>query len=163
MVGSPTGGSQGSGTLNTTGLFVNGTAVATTNTGCTTGSFTGTLTGVSTTETGTFYYSLCGKTVWISTEGSSISGTSNSTSMTVTGVPSIILPTVRDSNGFCNNMFNNGIFADLNGTVLPQVASSGTLTFFVDTVTGSNIEAGVWTASGIKGFDENATCTYTVE
>jgi hypothetical protein len=56
------------------------------------GSFTATLSGMTTTTTGTVWWSRNGNLVTIFTRTNSISGTSNSTGMTLTGLPAALQP-----------------------------------------------------------------------
>jgi hypothetical protein len=82
QVGSPTGGDQGVGTLNATQLYVNAVPVYRT------GTFTATLTGCTTSPTVTATYVISGNTVTLVVP--TLTGTSNSTSCTITGLPAAI-------------------------------------------------------------------------
>lgn len=105
------------------------------------GSFTGTLTGCTTSPTTTMYYSRINTNVSINL-ATSINGTSNSASMTVTGLPSSIAPT-RQVQIFAS-VFNNAV--RIAGTAI-IIAGSTTIEF--GAVIGF---AGSFTASGPKGF-----------
>ena len=101
------------------------------------GSFTGTLSGCTTTPTGTLYYETANKLVTLHIPV--ISATSNTTAMTITGAPAAVQPGMTNRVPF--------VITD-NGTTqmgLVQVETSGVLTFYAD-VTG-----GAFTNSGTKG------------
>lgn len=113
-----------------------------------TDSYTGTLTGCTTSPTGTVEYVRRGDLVTIYVPG--INGTSNSTAATITGMPTSIRPSgnrrmaglVRD-----NAVENVGIIS---------LATNGTLFFYWD----GDISG--FTASGSKGSGLGFTCTYKV-
>jgi hypothetical protein len=112
-----------------------------------TGSFTGTMTGMTTSPTGTVKYSIEGQTV--SLEIPQILGTSNSTFMTMTGVPTDVRPITRQwimATGHDNAV---DVFAKA------VIETDGTITFH----NGASLTAGSWTAAGAKGV-QPMTLTY---
>jgi hypothetical protein len=126
----------------------------------TTDSFTGTLTGMSSSTTGTVNWRKVGGVVelWIT---SAITGTSNATSLTLTGLPSAVqptsavglLPTVTIDNG------SSGLsFASIS-------AGGSTISFTYSFVSGTKVFSGVdqYTASGTKGLPIGWRIRYTVD
>ena len=106
------------------------------------GSFTVTATGFSgTAPSGTARYVRIGKQVAISLPG--ISGTSNSTAFTLTGLPAALWITTAYS--WPVNVMDNSVPLALPGS-LAITASSGTLQLFKD------FPGNLWTASGTKQF-----------
>jgi hypothetical protein len=100
VVGTPSGGNEGAGTVNATNYYLNGVLLVQT------GTFIGTLTGMTTTVTGTFTYTIVGNTCTLS---ASFNGTSNSTSMTLTGIPAVCQPATQRQ--FVPvTLFDNGSF-----------------------------------------------------
>lgn len=160
-VGNPTGGDEGAGTLNAQNLYVNGTPVATAATGCTTGTFTGTATGLTATVTGTFFYSICGYQVTLFNINN-VTGTSNTNSLTLTGLPAGTYPSGTHSgeNGTCTQVEDSGtvLFA------VVQVSNVGVLTAERGSVSGSNLTYSTtgFTSSGTKGFPPYNTCIYSI-
>lgn len=133
-----TGGSQGAGTINATGLFVNGVAVAgaTTSTGISTFTFN----GIAGSPTGNMEWWTIGNFAFI--QLGSVTGTSNATTFTITGVPAQIQP-----NATCNIPVPVWTVRD-NGVLLANVQASIT----GGTITMNAASAGNgWTASGNKG------------
>ncbi len=105
-----------------------------------TGSFTGTLTGFTTTPTNTVSYARVGNLVTLRTLGNS--ATSNATTMTMTGMPANIRPTAAQQ-GIQLSVINSGTAAD----GLISVDVDGTISFFL----GHSL-SGAFTNSGTKGF-----------
>lgn len=157
-LGAPTGGDEGLGTLNATGLYVNGVTAATAQNG----SFTGTLTGMTATVTGTFNYVVSGDTVTLYSS-SGILGTSNSTAMTITGLPNAINPVNAqlfvtwgvENSGTANNLAVAEI--NTNNTVTLGLSSSG--------ASSTPVTFGVndFTSSGTKGINGGWTITYSLD
>jgi hypothetical protein len=146
VVGAPTGGTQGLGTVNATGLFING--VPLTGGTTTTGTFTLTFTGVSSGSC-SMKYRLVGSTVFLfNNSGSSCVGTSNATTFTMTGLPSAIQPT-RNTESLTIGV-DNGAATIASA----QIAASGSvITMFAANVGGTLSTFGNnWTASGNKGL-----------
>jgi hypothetical protein len=129
---------------------INVTPVA--NTFYQTGSFTATVTGCTTTVTGTAFYVIIGGICFISlAPGANITGTSNSTSMTVTGLPAVCQPATQFPAVPCTVEDNTAF-----GTAYAELSpGSGTITFFRQIVSGTvvNLTSTGFTASGTKGLD----------
>lgn len=128
-----------------------------------TGSFTGTLTGFSgTAPSGTIYYSINGNLVTLSTHGVAITGTSNATSFTMTGLPAALQPAhAKDvaCGGFEDNTTTNWFGACSFG------ASSGTITFAQGLEASAFIyySAAGWVNTGTKGLMTTWTVTYSLD
>lgn len=149
QVGAPTGGDKGVGTLNATQLYVAGTPLFQV------GTFTGTFTGMTAGTTGTVNYSIVGNVATLDFE--TITGTSNTTAMTMTGLPAALQPATMNPFLACN-LEDSG----LNVEGCAQVtANSGTITFFRGVVSGTALthSATGFTASGVKGVNRT-TLTY---
>ena len=114
------------------------------------GTFTITLTGMTATITGTAAYSITNNVVTLFIPP--LTGTSNTTSMTATGLPAAIQPTTAHS-GFSawlednTALFTNSQRVDISG---------GTVTFFI-----ANSATG-FTNSGTKGLPSGLTLTYNL-
>jgi hypothetical protein len=106
------------------------------------GTFTGTITGVTAIVTGTVSWVADGKHVELSIPTAGITGTSNATTMTLTGIPVALWP-VTDQNTMAN-LVDNGTGS--YGTALVS-AGTGVITFRKD-ATGA-----VFTGSGTKGVN----------
>jgi hypothetical protein len=146
VFGTATGGSQGAGTVNATGLYVNGVAVGVGVTQ-TTGSFTGTLTGCTTSPTATFNYCIVGKIAFLYNT-STLQGTSNTSVCTITGMPAALTP--AGSPTVAIPVASNGI--QLAGCALP---SGTTLTL------GAGFgAAGSFATSGSKGIYVGTVISY---
>lgn len=104
-----------------------------------TGSFTGTLTGLTTSPTSLVLYRRVGYLVYL--RWAAQSATSNATSLTVTGMPSEIIPGSTSVNALCAVTDNS---TTQLGTV--SVTSAGVITF------GVGASGGNFTNSGTKGF-----------
>lgn len=153
IVGAPTGGNQGPGTLNAGNLYVNGVAVAT-GTGTTTGTFTGTFTGFAAGNTGTCTWTKTGNTVTLFMPTNL--ATSNATSFTMTGLPAAIQPaTLTQSVSLTGDTQSNGAQALSPNAVI--TAASGTVTFHTGGG-GAN-----WASAGNKGWSVGASITYSVQ
>jgi hypothetical protein len=112
-----------------------------------TGSFTGTLTGCTTSPTGTSYWSRSGKGVTIFIP--EIVGTSNATSATITGLPASLFPARIQY--VASYTFDNGTATWEKWTV----NTAGTITLF------KSLSSTGFTASGTKGIKE-ATVSFMV-
>ena len=124
-----------------------------------TGSFTATLTGMTATTTGTVNWVQSGSTITMYTEGN-IEGTSNTTALTMTGVPAQIQP-AHEQLVPCWGVANNGsgVFCQAD------VGTSGTITFGVPTAFGSAgmvANASGFTNSGSKGLFEYWSIRYSL-
>lgn len=98
------------------------------------GTFTGTITGTTASTTGTMNYQVMNGNVTLWRAGSGLQGTSNTTAMTMTGIPSAIQPTdaAYQTCPIVNNSFPDYGWAQLVG---------GTITFgqgFANNTTGFN-------------------------
>jgi hypothetical protein len=112
-----------------------------------TGSFTGTFTGFTTTVTGTCVWARIGNLVMLIIPA--VSGTSNATSMSMTGLPAEISSSVTQWNP--TNVTNNGAAVAGICTI-----SSSSIAFAV----GAGGTA--FTASGTKGITDAITYAYTL-
>ncbi len=113
-------------------------------------SYTGTLTGLTTTPTVTINYTIIGDLVTL-TIGANVTGTSNATSFTITGAPSAIRPSTDAGIGFINQIINNGVSVDAN----LYMDTNGTLILM------RNNSASAWTSSGTKGLNSTEKIVYT--
>lgn len=154
VVGSPTGGDQGAGTINATGLFVNGSAI----TACSSGTWSATPGGFSAVASQTFKWSKCGNLVTVIIPA--FTGTSNSTGLSVGSVPATIQPASAVS-AVCPGMEDNGVLF-LEGTAIPSGPSIG---FSLWAVVGSHVQESSigWTSVGTKGFNQGCSFTYSVQ
>lgn len=119
-----------------------------------TGSFTGTLTGMTLATTGTVFYKISGGmcTLYLT---SNITGTSNNVAMSLTGLPAVVRPTVqRDVT--CVDMTDNGI--SVLGFAGPQ--PGGSVILGKMGVAGANVVPAGWTAAGTKGLNTGWSITY---
>jgi hypothetical protein len=152
----PTGGSQGNGTVNVSGSYsINGVNQFQT------GSFTGTLTGMSAATTGTVFYRIVGNicTLFIK---ATIANTSNATTMTMTGLPPAVTPVtgwnvmtaVTDASTF-------GVAAQA------QVQSTNSIQFgkaSTAALANSLVYSGIgFTASGTKGLLADWQISYPLD
>lgn len=122
------------------------------------GSFQGTLTGMVAATAGTVKYIRIGNrvTLWIDT---TIAGTSNTTAMTMTGLPASLTPAaVR--NVPCTQMFNSGVATWAEAVI----ASNSIITFLGVTLTSSLVQsaAALLANTGTKGLQAGWTLTYTL-
>lgn len=115
LVGAPTGGSQGAGTLNAQEIYRQGSKIVQT------GTFTGTLTGCTTAPTATFNYCITGN-IAVIYSSSALIGTSNSTTCSITGLPAVLTPVnsiiVTLADVFNNGAHTAGAAAQVSGTTL---------------------------------------------
>lgn len=118
------------------------------------GTFTGTLTGMSATTTGTINYHRSGGFVAL-TVPSALNGTSNSTAMTLTGLPNVIQLSNHHS-GLCL-LRDNG--ADLQAGAFD--VQGNVVTFHK--LSGSAYSASGFTSSGSKGLPANFTMIYRTD
>jgi hypothetical protein len=121
------------------------------------GSFTATLSGMSSATTGTMNYQVVGNIVslWLV---SSILGTSNSTSMALSGMPVAIRPTGL-RNVLCAEVGDNG--QGLIASALVDTAGGVNFTLLTTNVVANRISwGGAFTASGSKGLDAEWTISY---
>ena len=114
------------------------------------GSFTGTLTGMTASTTGTVTYVVSGRHVTLHV-ASQIAGTSNTNAMTMTGLPAGIIPSLN--NRFVTDVRDNGVNFNL-GTV--NVNAAGTIAFAI----GNPASPTGFTTSGSKGLSASWSVTY---
>jgi hypothetical protein len=115
------------------------------------GTFTATITGCTTSPTGTASYVLIGKSVTLILPA--ITATSNATTFTYTGLPAGIQPTTTQN--IAIKEVSNNVIAYDDGTV--QVGASGTITF------RKSASASGWTNSGTKGLAIATTISYSLQ
>jgi len=113
-----------------------------------TGSFTATLTGLTTSPTSTVYYSINSDIVCMEFP-SQVLGTSNSAFFTLTGVPADVIPATRQ--WVSTVAQDNGV--DIFASVV--IETDGTMTMY----SGASLTSGSWTGSGSKGLQPH-TVTY---
>ncbi len=142
QVGAATGGDPGLGKINAAGgFYVNGVNVP----APVSGTFTGTLTGCTTSPTGACYYAISGNvcTLFVA----AITGTSNTTAMTITGLPAACQPARTQLLMPPLDSCENG--GAVVGTISMEVsAASGTITFLLGNSTtgfGNTLVKGVAT------------------
>jgi hypothetical protein len=108
-----------------------------------TGTFTAALTGMSATTSATFNYYRTG-TLGVLRTTSALTGTSNSTSMTLTGFPNVVQPVVGCT-VLCGRLCDNG-----NNNLLGEASfSGGTLTF------------GISKSNAVANFNQTSTTGFT--
>lgn len=124
------------------------------------GSFTGTLTGMSSTTSGTFNYYTIGNLVTLRVP-TSIEGTSNSATMTLTGVPSAIQPAAASTVPCI--VVNNS--TDMLGFLITAPGST-----FIFAVTNTTTDspwvipsANQFSASNSKGVDTTFCAIYSID
>lgn len=124
------------------------------------GSFTGTITGCTTSPTGTIAYQRIGNIVTLWCEAG-VTGTSNASTLTMTGLPAIVQPA-----GASKKVFSAFMTDGTAGSVAIGVGQvlAGTATFSIGSTSGGLLisTASAWTASGTKGLSAGWTMTYSV-
>jgi hypothetical protein len=115
------------------------------------GSFTATATGLTTTPTGGVNWTRVGRVVTLTLPA--LSGTSNASTFTFTGMPANIRP--------ANTHYSPISWATDNGAAMTAVTAS----ISSSGVIGFNISgfSNVWTSSGTKGLAEPTTIVYSME
>jgi hypothetical protein len=112
------------------------------------GSYTGTLTGCTTSPTTTVYYTKIGNVVHLNNLAAGITGTSNASTLRITGMPALIRPA-----NTTKAAVQGGISGSVSQTIWVQVLSNGDL--YCEQ--GGN----AWPTSGVKGFDSGFGITYS--
>lgn len=114
------------------------------------GTFVGTLTGCTTVPTGTFSWTKRGDLVVLTAPVAGLSGVSNSTGMTVTGLPAAITPNVVVNGRIY--VTNNGVASGCAWAML--AGSLSTISFFIEVIAATFVTApaGGFTAAGTKGL-----------
>lgn len=128
-----------------------------------TGSFTGTMTGITGNPTVTVTWRKVGKTVTL-VFGTSVTGTSSAVSMTMSGVPAALQPATFDQNA-CAFLEDNGV---LTAGWIGMNHASGSVTFGLFQTnggagTGVKWANGNFTASGTKGVIAGTQITYILD
>ncbi len=141
VAGAATGGDQGAGTINATGLYVNGTSV-----GNTSGSFTATLIGAAGSLTDTIYWSKSGNTVTLSYQGTSWSGTGNSVNSGFSGLPSNLIPAHTQQTCVAIPVVNGASTTTANIVI----NNTGTVQFGLYIGGGVPSPSAPWNASGAR-------------
>jgi hypothetical protein len=118
------------------------------------GTFTATLTGISGSSTGTASYTRAGKKVTLYIPA--LTGTSNTTACTITGMPAAIRPATAFSVSVPKIMENT---ADHIGWVDVNTAGTITLGFFSAITTATQ----TFTSSGTKGLPLASAIAYTIQ
>jgi hypothetical protein len=161
LVGSgTTGGNQGAGTINATGYYVNGVLLDAGQE--VVGTFTGTLTGITSGGSCNMKYRKVGTFVTLFIASGTCSATSNSTAMTMTGLPAAIQPAlnVSDFSPACidnSSGLLTGCLASINAS-----SSTMTLSVAVSNATTRKLEfdGTGWASSNTKGLNTNWVIQY---
>lgn len=132
------GGLIASGAATVSGAFSPGSWTSTTGTGYMSSSYTGTLTGCTTSPTVTVSFVRVGNSVVLSLDAQ-VTATSNATTMTITGGPVDMRPLTQRITNY--RVFDNGAWS----AGMVQIETNGTLTFIKD------ISGTAFTGSGTKG------------
>lgn len=128
----------------------------------TSGSFTATLTGFTTTVTGTIYYRVTGNvaSLWTTAD---ITGTSNTTGLTITGLPAAI----QASNVHCVNSgsVDDGTLSGLLSLACVAQGGASVITMQGARTSGIQIQyaSGNWAASGTKGLQSGWSIAYPLD
>lgn len=128
------------------------------------GTFTGTLTGMTATTTGTINYVKAGG-MGMLYAASAITGTSNATTFTMTGLPTEMQPQGGTLEVMAAEFENNTVANLLGSAVL--TAGSGTITFKLSNVAATsgpvNFSGSAWTNSGTKGLAAGFCLVYPLQ
>ncbi len=120
------------------------------------GTFVGTLTGMTTTLTGAVNYTRAGSIVTLFLGGAPILGTSNTTAMTMTGTPAAIRP--ANAKACACAIQDNGV---ASVPALAIFAPDGTITFKM--ISTDVYSSTGFTNSGTKGLDLEWTMSYALD
>lgn len=152
VFGSATGGEEGAGTINATGLYQNGVQLLQT------GSFTGTVTGCTTSPTTTIKYTVAGNMVMLNM--ANFTCTSNAATMTITGAPAALRPSGTTSNGsLLPQLEDNSTGVVGSG----NMSTTGVLTLSICKVVALgpvSCTSNTWTTSGTKGIGSVAGTSF---
>lgn len=118
------------------------------------GSFTGVITGCTTSPSGTFSYRVGAGIVTLWTDVN-VLGTSNTTALSLTNLPAAIRPATQKVVP-CAQLSDNTI--SVNGTA--AIGTGGSILFGVHTVSGTKIVDGLFVAAGTKGIGTGWAVTY---
>ena len=127
------------------------------------GSFTGSFTGFSGTPTCTFNYRLTGGVVTLSMEGDPV-GTSNATTMTVTGLPVAIRPTTETVEVPCL-VYDGAGGSDDYASAMVRITTGGTMVFSKAIIDGSSnikFSQNGFPSTGTKGLSEDDTNRWSI-
>jgi hypothetical protein len=113
------------------------------------GSYTGTLTGCTTSPTTTVYYTKIGNIVHLNNLNAGITGTSNANTLRITGMPALIRPTNASAAAV-----QGGISGSASQTIWVAILTNGDIY--------CNQGGGNWPTSGVKGFDTGFGITYSI-
>lgn len=156
-----TGSSQGAGTINATGLYINGVPVS--GGATTTGSFTGTMTGYAVSPTCTVKYRITGNIVYLYTTTAGCQGTSNANTLTMTGLAVAVRP-ARAVSCLSVSVQDSGTVVLASGDI---AAAGSTITFARSSNGGTNTAVtfgtSIWATSGTKGLGSNWSCQYDLD
>lgn len=121
------------------------------------GTFTGTLTGMTGSTTGTYSYQRVGKyaVVW---NTSAVTGTSNATTMTMTGIPAVIQPSAAVKVALGGVLTDNSITNNYGGASV----NGGTATLNLMAVNGVHIIDGAFSGAGTKGTSAGFVMVYPI-
>lgn len=120
-------------------------------------SFTGTFTGFTTTVTATVQYRVYNNVAYLFFNTTNPTGTSNSTALTMTGLPSIIFPSQNRVILCCvEDNSNTEQFAFF------QVDNAGNCTFFKYNVSTGNFSSSGFTSSNTKGLPVDWVVSYPI-
>lgn len=120
------------------------------------GTFTGTLTGMTASVTGTCSWTRNGNQVILTIPA--MTGTSNSTSMTMTGIPAAINPALAKEIPIAG--LEDNTVASLSGSVI--VTAANQLNFQLGVVSGTKVQNGntSFTAAGTKGISQQISLSF---
>jgi hypothetical protein len=113
------------------------------------GSYTGTLTGCTTSPTTTVYYTKIGNIVHLNNLNAGITGTSNANTLRITGMPALIRPANASAAAV-----QGGISGSASQTIWVAILTNGDIY--------CNQGGGNWPTSGVKGFDTGFGITYSI-
>jgi hypothetical protein len=148
VLGAPTGGSQGLGTINTTGLYINGVALS-----VATGNFTASYVCGGATPTGTAQYRIANNIctiVW-----PAVVGAGAGAALTITGLPAACQPARTQYTPMGGDtILNNGVQPATSTYTMFFTASSGTVTIVPDS------GAAAFAGAGNRGITNPFTSTH---
>jgi hypothetical protein len=124
------------------------------------GTFTGTLTGCTTSPTATFTWERVGKMAVVTLGTNALTATSNSNACTITGLPAAIQPSATETLVPCYGIENNGVAALLGGALVTP--GSGTITLYLYVSVAAGFSSTGFTSSGAKGVTAAFSFSYTI-
>jgi len=125
------------------------------------GVFIATLTGVTTTVTGPINYTIAGNICTL-TATTAIQGTSNTSTLSLAGVPAIVQPKTGNPTDFCL-LTSNGV--SLVGAASVAAGGNSVILYLQQTLTGTNpvgvaLSATSFSPTGINGLPAGWSVTY---